>query len=131
MGRERRCGMAGTKPKRRRSKYEDRLEYYRKAKHLIVEVGWQYDGGVYEVHHWSEDRIRAAYPEAVINPGILLGYDETEDYERFHRPYWPQLVQMLTGLTPEQIAALGGVEIRDDEKEKTLWTWHPTLTESA
>ena len=46
----------------------------------------------------SEDLIRERYPDAVINPGILLGYDKTEDYNRFHRPYWEALAQIIDGV---------------------------------
>ena len=66
----------------------------------------------------AKDLIREKYPEAVINPGILLGYDKTEDYNRFHRPYWETLAQIMTGLTPEQIAASGGVTIYDPVNEE-------------
>ncbi|HKI37594.1 MAG TPA: hypothetical protein VKA46_37405 [Gemmataceae bacterium] len=92
---------------------------------LVIEVGWQYDGGVYMLSWRSKELIREKYPDAVINPGILLGYDKTEDYNRFHRPYWETLAQIITGLTPEQIAALGGISIYDPRNEKVIWRWDP------
>ena len=92
---------------------------------LEIAVGWQQDGGVYELQPWDEDRIREAFPDAVIIPGMLVGYDETEDFERFHRRYWQQIALMLTGLTPEQIARLGGIRIWDPTAKKVLWEWHP------
>src|SRR5690242_12995194 len=88
---------------------------------IIIDVGWQNDGGVYMLNWRGEDLIREKYPDAVINPGILLGYDETEDYNRFHRPHWESLAQIITGLTPEQIAALGGVTIYDPVAKKVIW----------
>jgi hypothetical protein len=92
---------------------------------IIIDVGWQQDGGVYRPDVLSEDLIRVKYPEAVVNPGILFGYDETEDFNRFHRPYWETLAQIITGLTPEQIAALGGVTFWDTDNEKVIWRWKP------
>jgi hypothetical protein len=92
---------------------------------IVIEVGWQQDGGVYMLSWRSKDLIREKYPDAVINPGTLLGYDKTEDYNRFHRPHWPALAQIMTGLTPEQISALGGVSIYDPLKEKVIWRWDP------
>lgn len=105
----------------------------KKAKHrepepdegIVIEVGWQYDGGVYMLDPRSEDLIQEKYPEAVINPGILFGYDDTKDVNRFHRPYWETLAQIITGLTPEQIAALGGVTIYDMDNGKVIWRWKP------
>jgi hypothetical protein len=92
---------------------------------IVIEVGWQYDGGVYGLDPLSEDRIREKYPDALINPGILFGYDETEDYNRFHRPYWETLAQIITGLTPEEMATLGEVTIYDMDNGKVIWRWKP------
>lgn len=92
---------------------------------IVILVGWQNDGGVYMLSSRSERLIHEKYPEALINPGILFGYDKTEDYNRFHRPYWETLAQIITGLTPEQIAALGGVTIYHPVQEKVIWHWVP------
>src|SRR5438046_837827 len=90
---------------------------------IVIDVGWQQDGGVYMLDWRSKDLIRQSYPDAIINPGTLLGYDKTEDYNRFHRPYWEVLAQIMTGLTPEQIAALGGASIYDPAEKKVIWRW--------
>jgi hypothetical protein len=92
---------------------------------LEIAVGWQHDGGVYQLQPWDERRIREAFPEAVIIPTMLVGYDKTEDFERFHRRYWQQIALMLSGLTPEQIASFGGFRLWDAAAHKVLWEWHP------
>jgi hypothetical protein len=92
---------------------------------LVIEVGWQQDGGVYMLDGRSKKLIRERCPDAVINPGTLLGYDKTEDYNRFHRPYWEVLAQIMTGLTAEQIAALGGVSIYHPVEKRIIWRWDP------
>jgi hypothetical protein len=92
---------------------------------LEIAVGWQGNGGVYMLQPWDKDRVREAFPEAVVIPTMFIGYDEAEGYERFHRPYWQQIALMLTGLTPERIARLGGIRIWDPEAQKVLWEWHP------
>jgi hypothetical protein len=92
---------------------------------LEIAVGWQGNGGVYQLQPWDERRVREAFPEAAIIPTMLVGYDKTEDFERFHRPYWQQIALMLTGLTPEQIAGLGGIRLWDAAAHKVLWEWHP------
>jgi hypothetical protein len=96
---------------------------------LLIDVGWQGDGGVYQLDLRSEERIHEAFPEAVVIGGMLLDYDKTKDYNRFHRPYWEQIARMLTGLTPEQIGRLGGVRIYDPVARKVLWEWHPAATD--
>jgi hypothetical protein len=101
------------------------------ARGLVIEVGWQHDGGVYILDGRSERLIHETYPEAVINPGILLGYDKSEDYNRFHRPYWEGLAQILTGLTPDQIAALGGVCIYHPVEKHVIWRWDPGVLKAG
>jgi hypothetical protein len=92
---------------------------------LVIAVGWQQNGGVYMLEPWDKDRIREAFPGAVVIPTMLVGYDKTEDYNRFHRPYWEQIAQMLTGLKPEQIAHFGGIRLWDPVADKILWEWRP------
>jgi hypothetical protein len=92
---------------------------------LEIAVGWQNDGGVYMLQPWDKRRIHETYPEAIVIPRMLVGYDETENFERFHRPYWQQIALMLTGLTPERIARFGGIRLWDAGTEKVLWEWHP------
>jgi hypothetical protein len=120
-----------TKGAKNKKQEDDGYDYYRRAKHLIIKVGWQYNGGVYGLDPLSEDRVRETYPDALINPGLRIGYDKSADYNRYHRRYWPQIAMILTGLTPAQIDQLGGVEIRDPEREQTVWMWRPSVTESA
>jgi len=105
---------------------QQRKPLWPKAPGLQILVGWQYNGGVYGLDPWSEDKIQEAFPEArMIEDGMLLGYNETRDYERFHKPHFEQIAQMLTGLSPEQIGRLGGIRIYDTEAKKVLWTWRP------
>jgi hypothetical protein len=44
---------------------------------IVIDVGWQNDGGVYMLDPLSEDLIHEKYPDAIINPGILLGTGHT------------------------------------------------------
>jgi hypothetical protein len=92
---------------------------------LEIAVGWQGNGGTYQLQPWDERRVREAFPEAVLIPSIFIEYDPEEGYERYHPPYWKQFALMLTGLTPEQIARLGGIRLWDAAAHKVLWEWHP------
>src|SRR5262245_33336928 len=97
---------------------------------LQIEVGWQSDGGVYVLESLSKSLIRRIYPEAVINPVIVVGFDDSEDIDRFQRPHWEQVARMLTGLTPEQIRHLGGVRLYDHDAKKIIWRWNPPTSNS-
>lgn len=43
--------------------------------------------------------------------------DTVSDFEKLHGPLWKQIVSMLTGLSWEQIAGLGGIKIYDPVKK--------------
>jgi hypothetical protein len=95
------------------------------AKGLLVVLGIQHDGGVYGLDFRSHDRIKQAFPEAAPLPMIMLGRDCAADFDRIHPPLWERMVLLLTGLTREQIAELGGVTIYDADNERIVWEWHP------
>jgi hypothetical protein len=92
---------------------------------LEIAVGWQGNGGAYQLQPWDQRRVREAFPEAIMIPAIFIHFDESVGYEPFHRPYWPEFARMLTGLTPEQLAHFGGVRLWDSSRHKVLWEWHP------
>jgi hypothetical protein len=94
---------------------------------LWVRVVWQSGGGTYSLPPTTELKIREAFPDALMNRHIFIGFDETKDYNRYQRPIWDTLVQLLTGLTPQQIAQLGGVSLYDMEAKKVIWRWDPDV----
>jgi len=123
--------MAKRKPSER-ERWDKVEEYYRNARHLIMDVGWQGVDGVYGLDLDTEERIRAAFPDAPVNPGqLVLSSDKEGNIDRYQRPYWPMIAQILTGLTPEQIRSLGGIELFDPEAGKVLWSWQREVKESA
>ena len=93
------------------------------SKGLLVYMGIQHDGTVYELDTRSKERISKAYPEARQLPDIMLGHKRVEEFERLHPPLWERMVQMLTGLTKGQIARLGGVRIFDTDNDILRWEW--------
>jgi hypothetical protein len=97
---------------------------------VFLEVGRQGDGAVYGIDAFSQDRIRENYPDAQMLPDVVLGLHRDADCDRLHRRYWPQVAMMLTGLTAEELAALGGVRLWDPEAGKIIWEWQPTAATS-
>ena len=95
------------------------------SKPIIIHVGRQHDGGVYDLDPLSLRRIRENFPMANVIPGILIGYQKEDDFIRVHGPLWSQMVAMLTGLNNDQISMLGGVRLYDPETESVIWEWKP------
>jgi hypothetical protein len=91
---------------------------------LVIYIGRQGDGGVYRLGPWSKKRIADAHPQARRVPFLHIGYYDVQDFEKLQGPFWPSLVQLLTGLTAEQLAALGGVDLYEVSSEST---WHVPL----
>jgi hypothetical protein len=106
-------------------KQKKRLEPPPKPDAVEIVVGWQGDQGVYQVEPLSEDLIRETYPEAHVLPTLVLGSDSEDKILDRHRPLWPQVATMLTGLTPAQLRQLGGVRLVDSWPYKILWEWKP------
>lgn len=84
---------------------------------LIVRIGRQWDGCVYRLHPGTKLRLKAARIRVHSVPTVFIGYTDRAEFEALHGPMWPQIVQMLTGLNPDKLRALGGVELHDPEDE--------------
>jgi hypothetical protein len=97
---------------------------------LLICIAIQHDGAVYDLDSQSEFRIKERYPDATPLESIMLGHRREADFERLNRPRWEPMVLLLTGLTPEQIADLGGVRIYDIEQEQVVWQWKPEVVRS-
>jgi hypothetical protein len=92
---------------------------------LVIYVGRQHDGAVYELGPLSEIRMEDNYPHVQRLPDVMLGYEQKQDFERLHGPLWGQVALMLTGLTPEQVNNLGGVRLYEP---RTQTEWDIKLT---
>ena len=93
------------------------------AKGLLLRMGIQHDGTVYRLDTRSQERIKEAFPEVEQLPMIMLGQRQATEFERLHVPRWETMVQLLTGLTANQIAKLGGVRIYDTDNYCLRWEW--------
>ena len=92
---------------------------------IQINVWVTYDGVLYTLPHRTQRRIEERFPEARPLPRIILGHDKREEFPSRHEPYWDRMVSMLTGLTAEQIAELGGICIYNPDTEKVVRRWHP------
>ena len=82
---------------------------------LIIKIGLQGDGCVYQMHPLSEIWLKEAHPRTHVLPTVLIGYAKRDDFERVQASMWPQIAQMITGLDMEKLRALGGVELYNPE----------------
>ncbi|MCI0456092.1 MAG: hypothetical protein L0Z62_03815 [Gemmataceae bacterium] len=87
---------------------------------LVIYVGRQGHGVVYELSPASHTRIRTSFPEARPAAFLNLAYHPTPlPFEALHGPTWGQVALLLTGLTAEQLQTLGGIRLHDPQTETT------------
>lgn len=80
---------------------------------LLINIGRQSDGCTYQLNPRSRAEIRNKFPGVHSAPSIFVGYETQSDFESLHGPMWKQIAMMLTGLSWDQIEAMGGVSMYD------------------
>lgn len=88
---------------------------------LVIYVGRQTDGCVYQLPPSSRTRIENKFPHAHVAPSLFIGWKTETDIKRATSSHWRQIVIILTGLTDDQVAQLGGVRICDPLDESVVW----------
>ncbi|MBI5513506.1 MAG: hypothetical protein HY909_07030 [Deltaproteobacteria bacterium] len=86
---------------------------------VFIFLGVQSDGVTYQLDTASRDRLRAV-PGARPVDRVFIAYDTKGEYERQHGPFDHQAVQLLTGLSMERLAELGGVELYDPRSQTSI-----------
>lgn len=90
---------------------------------ILVFIGQQRDGCVYELHPLSQERITASHPNTRLPSKIFIGFDEQAAFEDAHGPLWRQIAMLLTGLSWEELEQMGGVELYEPATD----TRHPLV----
>jgi hypothetical protein len=96
-----------------------------------IDIWVTYDGVNYSLHPFSEELIQERFPDARPLPSIFLGHESRAEFPARHKPLWERMAMMLTGLTLEQIAELGGFSIFNPETKKLVWRWKPARKRST
>lgn len=76
-------------------------------------MGRQREGCAFDLNPISRRRILEAYPDAKMSNIVFIGYDRNSPHKEIRGSVLQQVAWMLTGLTPDQLQAMGGVEIYD------------------
>jgi hypothetical protein len=92
---------------------------------LVIGVGIQHDGAVYQLEPSALHRLEGVPPNKPRPRCVFLGYDRESDFETIHPPHWPQIVEMLTGLTLEQLKPFAPIRILSPQRECIVWEWQP------
>lgn len=79
------------------------------------------EGTEFRLEPASQERILTHFPNARPSGQVTFPEQVREDFEQQHGPVWNQVIILLTGISEEAIARLGGVRIVDDEDGQILY----------
>jgi hypothetical protein len=91
---------------------------------IIVEVGKQMDGATFRLSPRTRLQLRDLVPEGLLTSSVFLNFDTGKAFSDPRAPWWEQVVQLLTGLSSEQLQRLGGFRFVDPADSEVLYEYH-------
>jgi len=89
---------------------------------LIVDVSINDQGLAFSLDADSTKRVRDKHGGAWASSRVIVGYETKHEFERIHGDVIRHIIPVLTGLSLEQVAAMGGVRLRDMSIGQE-WEW--------
>ena len=83
-------------------------------------VGRRSDGWAYGLDPYSSTLVRRRFPHARLMHGLYIYTDTQPGAETAQASLWDQVVRIVTGLSEEQLADLGGYRVYDELQKKLL-----------
>jgi hypothetical protein len=78
-------------------------------------------GATFSLHPHSRRLVLRWFPKARPVTSVSIEYGTLFDFEQSHGPVWDHVALVLTGLTSDQLAQIGGYLIFDLLQEKTVF----------
>lgn len=88
---------------------------------FMINVGIQRDGFTFRLDPLSRVQLEQRYPDLPRVASLFLGFDQHKELSAIPQQIWQQLVQLLTGLTFEQINEIGGFMVVNPRNEETVY----------
>ncbi|HEY4117678.1 MAG TPA: hypothetical protein VGM56_07480 [Byssovorax sp.] len=90
---------------------------------IVIFRGVNRDGATYELDPRSSTRLRERFGAAAhLRARVFISHETRADYDDMDVALAPQLVMLLTGLSEDRLAELGGVAFYDPVEDRPL---HP------
>jgi hypothetical protein len=94
---------------------------------VVILLGRQTDGNTYSLHPNSLKLIRRHFPQVRPQPTVFIGSDTQAGSEAAGGPIYDQVAILLTGLSPEKLATIGGYRIVDPITDLVLYEADPAV----
>jgi hypothetical protein len=88
---------------------------------VVIYVTRQSLGSTFAIHPHSRTAIRRRFRDARPVSNIYVEYITQSDFEATHGPIWDHIAMVLTGLSAEQLAELGGYQVIDPRTERIVY----------
>lgn len=90
---------------------------------IVIHAVRGFDNYTFSLDEWSRGVVREALGVAVPEPSwrLTLALDVSRPVEETFASVHRHVIGLLTSMTPEQVEALGPVELRDFDSERVLW----------
>jgi hypothetical protein len=90
---------------------------------IVIYAVRGFDNYTFSLDEWSRGAVREALGADVPEPSwrLTLALDVTRPVEESFAAVHRHVIGLLTSMTPEQVAALGAVELRDFDSDRVLW----------
>jgi hypothetical protein len=91
------------------------------AQPIVIYRSVNRDGETFALAPGSLQRLQANFGALLhFRSRVFIGHETRADFEAVHRSIVPQVVQLLTGLSEERLAPLGGVVFRDPATDRDI-----------
>ena len=92
---------------------------------LLIGVGFQGDGATYSLDPSAKKRLEGVPSNTPRPRSVFIGHHRDSEFETLHAPQWPRIVEMLTGMTLEQLKPFAPIRIYSPQQERVVWEWQP------
>jgi hypothetical protein len=106
------------------------LETDHRSGPVVILIGRHTDGTSFGLHPSSVDRIRQDFPQARLRPNVFIGRETANDSPVGREGVYDQVATLLTGLSCDQLLALGGYRVVDPLTDLMLWKVDPADSSS-
>src|SRR5205807_4035743 len=101
------------------------------SERITVWVGKDWDGFTFRLRPETKRLVKDLQPKTKSFAGgkepelpmsqVSISFDEKKGFEALHGPVYTYILEMLTGLSEEEIEKLGGAIFRDAKTEEKIW----------
>ena len=88
---------------------------------IIIYRSVNRDGQTFAIEPMSLERLRQSLGrEAHVHPRVFVAHESAADHDQLHGELVAQIVRLLTGVSEERLAFLGGISLRDPVTDEEL-----------